>query len=369
MFPFFKIRNNSIVNLFCMVLVIAFAGCVSKTKDETKTSGAHPRDLALQYLSQNQLDEAQAAFQQAIKLNPHDTSSYIGLTRLYMLQKNYDAAEKLDKEALKFTPDNLDLKLLLAKIYGFKNEKEKAAEILKEIVTKDPKNAMAFYMLAELDSGSSDLASRKNYLLQVQNLLPANIIPRIPLTEIFAKEGKIDSSLFYLQSVKKIAPAFSQAAQGAYEKAVALLHANQAEQATAYLEQFHELMRISPEYGSGLEEIEIPKMIAGYFDFDTNVKVSAFDSTGGASQNENTSFKAPLSFKLISGIPGSEIKNSSNAQNNILAVADYDPQANMYIYSSYVANGATTSTPFLSVNQSGTFKECGVTGGIEHKGI
>lgn len=358
-----------LLNFFCLVFMLAFSGCVSKTKDETNISNGNPRDLALQYLSQNQLGEAQAAFEQAIKLNPQDTSSYIGLTRLYLLQKNYDAAEKLDKEGLKITPDNIDLKLLLAKIYGFKNEKEKAAAILKEIVAKNPKNAMAFYLLAELDSNVSDAASQKNYLLQVQNLLPANIVPRIQLTEIFAKEGKTDSSLFYLQSVKKIAPAFSNAAEISYEKAVSLLHANQAGQAVAYLRQFHELMKISPEYGSGLEEIEIPKMIAGYFDFDTNVKVSAFDTTsGGASQNENPSFKAPLSFKLIQGIPGSEVKNPSNTGNNILAVADYDPQANMYVYSSYVANGATTSTPFLSVNQSGTFKECGVSGGIQHKG-
>lgn len=355
-------------NFIFFCLALAFAGCVSKTKDETKTSNANPKDLALQYLSQNQLDEAVAAFQQAIKLNPQDTSSYIGLTRLYLLQKNYDAAEKLDKEGLKITPDNLDMKLLLAKIYSYKNEKEKATGILSDIVGKNPKNVMAYYMLAELDTSASYLASQRNYLLKVQELLPANIVPRIELTELYARLGKTDSSLYYLQSVKKIAPAFSKAAQNAYDKAISLLQASQPGQSLNYLQKFHELMKIAPEYGSGEDEIEIPKMIAGYFDFDTNVRVSAFDSTSGATQAENNAFKTPLSFKLISGIPGSEIKNISNVENSVLAVADYDVQANMYIYSSFVANGAASSTPSLSVNQSGTFKECSVTGGIQHKG-
>ncbi|MEO8824152.1 MAG: FG-GAP-like repeat-containing protein [Ginsengibacter sp.] len=362
-------RNSSLISIFiCFVLALTFAGCVSKTKDSTKDSNTNPRNLALQYLSQNQLDEAQAAFQQAIKLNPEDTSSYIGLTRLYLLQKNYDAAEKVDKEGLKLNPGNVDLKLLLAKIYSFKNENEKASKTLMEIIEKNPKNAMAYYMLAGLDTNASNLASHRNYLLKVQELLPANIVPRIELSELFAKTGKTDSSLFYLQSVKKIAPAFSKAAGIAFDKAVSSLQGSQTSEAIIYLKQFHELMKISPEYGLGVDEIEIPKMIAGYFDFDTNVRVSAFDSSSGTTQNVNNSFKAPLVFKLIAGIPGSGIKNISNVENSVLAVADYDAQANMYIYSSFLAIGATSSSSSLSVNQSGSFKECSVTGGIQHKG-
>ncbi len=33
-----------------------------------------------------------------------------------------------------------------------------------------------------------------------------------------------------------------------------------------------------------LMKLKFPKMVAGYFDFDTNIAVTAFDSTGGSNQ-------------------------------------------------------------------------------------
>ena len=372
MFAFLNFRKSYLHSFFTFfvigILVYAFAGCVSKTKDSNDTTKANPKDLALQYLSQNHLDEAVVAFQQAIKMSPDDISSYLGLTRLYLLQKNYTDAEDLAKKGLKINPDNVDLKLLLAEIYSLKNDKENAVSVLNEIIKKDPKNATAYYTLAELDTSASNKELRKNYLLKVQSLVPANIVPRVQLAELFAGEGKTDSSLFYLQSIKKIAVGFTDAAEKAYAKAASLLEANQPSAALPYLQQFNELMKISPEYASGIDEIEIPKMVAGYFDFDTNIAASAFDSTGGSNQKVNSSLKAPLTFKVVSGIPGSVIENGSKAENGVLAVADYDVQGNMYIYSSYLTAGATTSKSYLSVNQGGTFKECTVNGGIAHKG-
>jgi hypothetical protein len=372
MFAFFNYSKNSLKNFFIYSLLIlllyAFAGCVTKTKDNDKNSKANPKDLALQYLSQNHLDEAVAAFQQAIKMNPDDISSYLGLTRLYLLQKNYNAAEDLTKEGLKMKPDNVDLKLLLAEVYSLKNDKKNAVSLLNEIIEKDTKNVTAYFTLAELDTAVSNKELRKGYLLKVQSLVPANIVPRMLLTELFAREGKTDSSLFYLQSIKKIAAVFTDAAEKSYEKAASLLQANQPAAAIPYLQQFQDLMKISSEYASGIDEIEIPKMVAGYFDFDTNIPVTAFDNTANLHQNESNSLKAPLTFKVVSGLQGSSIENGGKAENGVLAVADYDVQGNMYIYSSYVATGATTSKSYLSVNQGGTFKACTVNGGIAHKG-
>ncbi len=370
MFVCFNYHTRALKN-FCfysllLLFLNAFAACVSKTKDNSKTSTSNPKDLALQYLSQNHLDEAEAAFQQAIQKDPNDISSYIGLTRLNLLQKNYDAAEKVDKDALKIQPDNVDLNLLLAQIYSLKNEKENAEKILNEIIAKDPKNATAYYTLAELDTTTASIESRKGYLLKVESLVPANIVPRMMLTEIFARQGKTDSSLFYLQSIKKISPAFTDAAEKFYEKAASELRANRPASAVPYLQQFHELMKISPEYASGTDQIEIPKMIAGYFDFDTNIPAAAFD-TSNVPQNRKNQSNLPLNFKIVPGVPGS-LENGSKAQNPVMAVADYDAQGNMYIYSSYVIQGSTSSKFSLSVNQGGTFKECSVTGGIDHKG-
>jgi tetratricopeptide (TPR) repeat protein len=372
MFAFLKSRKSYLKIFFTysviLVLVQVLAGCSTKTKDNSETSNAAPKDMALLYLSQNHLDEAEVAFQQAIKMEPDDISSYIGLTRLYLLQKNYDDAEKLGKTGLKIKPDNVDLKLLLAEIYSLKNDKENAASELKEILEKYPKNVMAYYKLAELDTSGSNEGLRKNYLLKVQSLVPANIVLRLQLAELFAGEGKTDSSLFYLQSIKKIAPGFSDGAEKSYQKAASLLEGNKPTMALTYIQQFHDLMKITPEYASGRDEIEIPKMIAGYFNFDTNINISKFDSVEVSNAKGNNSLVSLLKFKDFSEIPGYTIGNSSKVENALLAVADYDAGGNMYLYSSYLTPGAISSKSNLSVVQIGTFKECTVSGGIDHEG-
>ncbi|MGN6801652.1 MAG: FG-GAP-like repeat-containing protein [Ginsengibacter sp.] len=348
--------------LLSLLITVAFAACVSKKKED-KNSNANPKDLALQYLSQNHLDEAKVAFQQAIKKDPNDVSSYIGLTRLNLLQKDYDEAEKVDKNGLKISPDNADLKLLLAEIYILKNEKDKASQALNEIIAKNPKNATAYFALSELDT--TNVEARKTYLLKVQSLAPANIVPLMKLAEIYAGGGKTDSTRFYLQSIKKIAPTFSDAAQKYYDKAIGELDANQPNAALPYIQQFHELLRISPEYASGADDIEIPKMVAGFFNFDTNISVAAFDNSNNPHANDNAN-KIPLSFNVLSSIQGPS--GGLNPDNTVLAVADYDAQGNMYIYSSYLGNGQSNSHSYLSVNQGGTFKKCNVSGNIDHTG-
>ncbi len=219
-----------------------------------------------------------------------------------------------------------------------------------------------------MDTSVAGRDTRKGYLLKVVGLVPANIVPRIELVELFASQGKTDSTLYYLQSVKKIAPGFSGAAEIAYEKATSLLDAGKPLAALPYIRHFHELMRITPEYSTGKDALEIPDMHAGYFDFDTNIAVSAFDTVQGASASQSPAMTAPLRFKEISDIPGGTIPNNAKAQKAVLAVADYDAQGNMYIYSSYLTPGATTSTSFLSVVQMGSFKACKVDGGISHSG-
>ena len=369
MLSFIYLHKRFLRTLFIYILAVGLlAGCNRKSENHGGTNDTNPKDLALLYLSQNHLHEAEAAFLKAIQTEPEDISNYIALTRLYLLQKNIDAAGAQAKAGLKIKPDNEDLKLLLAEVYNRKNDKVQAVRELKEIIAKDPGNVMAYYKLSEVDTTGSDNALKKYYLLKVISLVPANIVPRLQLTALLAGENKTDSSLFYLQSVKKIAPGFSDAAQLSYQKAASLLDGSHPDQALVYIQQFQDLMKITPEYANGSDEIEIPEMHAGFFDFETNVPVSSSDTSAGASTNNNSSFFAPLQFKDVPEILGYSIGNGLKAEKTVLAVADYDAQGNMYLYSSYLVPGASSSTSELSIIQMGSFKECTVNGGIEHKG-
>ncbi len=352
---------------FAFVLLLLMVSCDTKTKDKTNSSIDDPKNQALFYISQNKLEDAAVSFQQAIKKDPKDTSSYIGLTRLLVLQKNYDEAERVALLALKNISDNIDIKLLLAQIYELKNDREKSSGILKEIIEKDPKNVKAYYKLAELDTSNAKGNLRKSYLLKAQSLLPANIVLRLQLTEIFASENNTDSAQYFLQSIKKIAAGFSDAAEKFYQKSTSALQANKPLLSVEFIQKFHEIMKTSPEYAMGFDELEIPKMVAGFFEFGTNIPIVAYGYIPISKGNDNSS-ATPLKFIDYGEIPGSIVENGIKAEIAVLAIADYDAAGNMYLYSSYLPKGSTKFQTHLSVMQMGNFKDCGIAGGIEHEG-
>ncbi|HVZ97795.1 MAG TPA: FG-GAP-like repeat-containing protein [Chitinophagaceae bacterium] len=351
-------------------LFFSIPACHQKSGGKKEEApGKDAKDMALLYLSQNHIDEAAAAFQQAIQEAPDDITNYESLMRLYLLKKDYGAAEKTAQGALKVKPDNQDIKLLLADAYIGQGNESSAEDQLKKILDENPKNVNAYYKLSELNSsGANDSALKKYYLLKVVELAPANIVPRMQLTEIFAGQNKTDSSRYYLQSIKKIAPDFSAAAAIAYDKAIALLAGNKGAAALPAIRQFHDLMKIAPEYATGKDSIEIPPMHAGYFDFQTNVPVSVFDSGQQSGTGRSNLLKTPLHFTSFTGNIGFAIDNGAKAAATVFAHTDYDAQGNIYLYSSYFIAGATSSKAHLVVDVMGSYKECKVNGAIDHDG-
>lgn len=358
-----KYWNILLIYPVIIAVVCISAGCGTKNSKNSDTTSHNPKQLALTYLSENKLEEATAAFTKAIEVNPDDQSNYTILTRLYLLQKNYNAAEKLAKDGLNINPNNKKLRLILAEIYTRKNDRKEAVNELKKILDHDPEYVKAYYKLAELAASASD---KKYYLLKVQGLVPANIVPRLQLTELLAGERKTDSALFYLQSVKKIAPAFSDATKKYYQKAASLLHADQPAKALSYLQQFHKLMKITSQYVSGRNKIEIPETLAGHFQFDTNLRNLVLDTSLLSDHADQNAILNNMKFTNASKITGLNLRKVSNAKYGVLAVTDYDVQGNMYVYASYPASGRSPQCNLL-VTEIGDFKTCKVIGGIDHK--
>lgn len=362
---FLQLRNRNSSILFMCMLIFVFIGCGIKNNKNTESSNQDPKQLALNYLSKNQLDEATAALQKAIQVNPNDLSSYLLLCRLYILQKDYKTAEKQAMAGLKIKPDNEELGLILAESYEKENNLQGALQELKKILSKDPKSVKAYYKLAVLDTST---ASKKTYLLKVLSLDAANIVPRLQLAEILAGEQKTDSALFYLQSVKAIAPDFSEAAKQSYQKAATLLQDNQPLQAVSYLRQFNDLMKLTSEYVSGKDKVAVSPIYAGHFQFDTNIRNLLLD-TGHASNNATNqkSILDQIKFPDASINTGLSSGNISDAKNAVLAVSDYDVEGNMFVYASYQVLGSPAVYD-LFINNSGTFTKVKVNGEIDHKG-
>ena len=349
-----------------LLILLILSGCSFKTKKQTSTP--NPKELALLYLSQNHLNEAKAAFTEALQLQPNDLSNYINLTRLNLLQKNYSDGENLAKAGLKLQPADKDLMLFLAEIYDKQNDLTNAEMELHRILTYYPKSVKAYYALAEFDTSIFHAAAKKIYLLKVVSLVPANIVPRIHLALLLAREKKTDSSLFYLQSVKKIAPAFFPAEKFYYQKAVSQLDGNKPVLALPYIIQFKKLMEITPEYALGNNAIAIPEIPDGYFHFDTNIRNLLLDTSQVVLNENGTEVINQMHFTDATAATGLSVAGTSHAVHAVMAVTDYDADGNMYVYSSYTLPGNSSPHCHLLINKTGYFSACNVIGGIDHKG-
>jgi tetratricopeptide (TPR) repeat protein len=340
-----------------LVFIAVFSGCKHKSGD-AGNSQTDPRSAALVYMSQNHLDEAEASFQKAIQVNPDEILNYIDLVKLYILRRDYEKAIDEARSGLKVKPGNSNLQLILAEALADKHDRQAAINELQEILKNDPKNTKALYQLSGLGPDGSDLTWKKPYLLKVLGRTPANIVPRLQLAEIFAANNQADSARYFLEGVKKISPNFSSAANTFYKQALSLLQANQALKALPFIRQFHQLIKITPLYDANHDEVEFPKMVAGYPGFIIN-------DDEQISEAQSRNFKS-VTFADVThaGLP---FDKGLKAINSVLAIADREANGNLYVYASYIkADGSSQYK--LWISKIGGFESCSVAGGITHEG-
>lgn len=354
-----KTCTNSLI--ICITFLgLIFGGCHHKSDNGDSKSALGPKQLALLYITQNHFDEAEASFLKAIEITPDDYSNYLGLAQLYLLQKNYAAAETQAQKGLKIKPDNLELRLILAEVYIQKGNKTAALRELKSILEKDPKNVKAYYNMVNLAPAGGDLTWKKNYLMKAESLAPANIVLRLQLAELLAGNKQTDSAIYNLETVKKVTPDFSDAAQTTYQQVISLLHGNQPEKALPYIQQFHQLMKLSPAYAAGSDELDIPELLAGHVAFTIS------DDEHVSYDTKGKGILASLNFTDATELAGLGVAKEENAQSSVLAKADRDGVGNLYVYAGF-ASGAS-SKHYLMVSKSGAFDACNVIGGLDHDG-
>ncbi|MBS1524518.1 MAG: VCBS repeat-containing protein [Bacteroidetes bacterium] len=346
-----------LLSIYLLTLFVVFSGCKHKAGD-TGNNQTDPRSAALLYMSQNHLDEAEASFQKAIELNPDEILNYIDLVKLYILQKNYDKAVDEARAGLKVKPHNSNLQLILAEALEDKHDKQAAINELQEILKNDPKNVKALYKLSGLGPDGSDLTWKKPYLLKVLNYAQANIVLRLQLAEIFAGNNQADSARYFMESVKKISPSFSSAANTFYTRALSLLQANQPLKALPDIKQFHQLIKITPLYDANHDEVEFPKMVAGYPGFIIN-------NDEQVTESQSRDFKR-VTFADVTHV-GLPFDKGLKATKSVLAIADREANGNLYVYASYMKPDGSSQYK-LWVSKIGGFESCSVTGGIEHEG-
>jgi tetratricopeptide (TPR) repeat protein len=336
-----------ISKILCILLlgaVLLISACGDGGKGGSTNAGqiTDPGQLARQYMADNKFDEAEAAFIKAIQVAPNNILNYGSLARLYLLQNKYGEAEKEVKAGLQIDVDNQDMGLLFATVLIHKGDSVGAVNELNGILSKHPTNGKAWYKLAGLPPHGVDW--EKNCLLKALSCIPANIVLRLKLAELYAGAGKADSARSFLEGVRKIAPDLSVVADVSYQKAVSLLQGNHSGEALPFIVQFHSLMRTSAAYAAGLDEIDVPELQNGYPAFTTTLT-----NQGLVSLSEFVFTDATAEAGLAGG-------GASGAASSVIAVADYDQQGNLYVYSSVVAGGSSNSKRSLFTTKVGYFK-------------
>ncbi len=356
-----------ISKILCILLlggVLILSACGDGGKGGGTNAGqiTDPGQLARQYMADNKFDEAEAAFIKAIQVAPNNILNYGSLARLYLLQNKYGDAEKEVRAGLQIDADNQDMGLLLATVLIHKGDPAGAANELNGIIAKHPKNGKAWYKLAGLPQhggagagggagvgvgvgagvGADDW--EKNCLLKALSCIPANIVLRLKLAELYARAGHADSARSFLEGVRKIAPDFSAVADAGYQKAISLLQGNHSGEALPFIVQFHNVMKTSAAYATGLDEIDVPELQNGYPAFTTTLT------------NQGLVSLSEFVFTDATGEAGLAGGGASGAASSVIAVADYDQQGNLYVYSSFPAGGSPNSKRSLFTTKVGYFK-------------
>ena len=155
--------------------------------------------LAQTYRAVPNYDEAKRVLERAIREHPKLPEPLAAMGDYDLQQQTYDAAIEHLKASLALAPANIETRNLLAAAYKAKGDLANALAELQKVLAREPENALARYLRAEIysDRNEDDLAlpdARKVVELQPKNargrVLLAKILLRAPPDSSKEEEAK-----------------------------------------------------------------------------------------------------------------------------------------------------------------------------------
>lgn len=110
------------------------------------------------YLGREELEEAEAEFNQALTVSPYSNWTRSGLVELALIREAYDQALALIEEAIERNPYDLDILADQARVlYFFLDERDAGWALIHDIVARDPLQSKAVPMQAFFYADAGDL--------------------------------------------------------------------------------------------------------------------------------------------------------------------------------------------------------------------
>ena len=129
-----------------------------------------PLSRAQHLLSEFELVEAEAAFQKAIELMPHEPQVYLGMARLKLLHGAPDIARGFAEKAAELTEDKAEANALIASCALQKDDVEEALALLKRTNQWHPNNPLVLSNLGKAYARNAEYEKAKTHSLKALEL-------------------------------------------------------------------------------------------------------------------------------------------------------------------------------------------------------
>jgi len=331
------------------------------------------RTLGLAYLEEFNLEEAEKEFLRFIDLAPDEKLGYANLGLTYLRMAKYPEAEKELKKAIEIDSGDPDIRLILATVYKMNNEPERAIAELKDALSFAPDHIKILYEISELYSAIEDKDSQKqreNYILNLVEKAPGNLPPRLNLTDILIRKGEFDKALEQMEIINRQFPDFPKEAVAYYDNTLSSLRKKDKENAIVQFTIFHNYLKVTSPYQSGIVDLKGPGgSLIGF-------PVITFDRQLSSRKVEDVSLLDVIRYSNASSAAGLEIipKFSESELSDFrysthVATCDYDTDGDIDLYAGSYDHSSSSYNHYLFNNEMGKYTDVTKEAGLKHSGI
>ena len=365
--------KNFGISCLLLLMFVSFFGCKESEADKRKKAieMMTTQTLGLAYLEEFKLEEAEKEFLKMIELAPDDKLGYANLGLVYLRMGKYKQAEEQLFKASKTDPQDADIKLLLSTVYQMDGRQEEAKEVLQKALEIEPDHIKILYDLAELYSTENSKEAENNRKICLEQLVeyaPDNIVPQLQLTELLISEAAADQAIERLEIIQRQFPEIPKEAEEYYAQTVALLQEPDTQKALISFTIFHNYMKVSFPYQSGINELKGPGGSLIGFPLITYNRQVSNESLDDRSVLEVIKFKdvtVDLGLQSMkSGALDVEFKNTSH-----IKTADYNGDGRTDIYLGTYDPSEKSYGHYLFSNTPGGFQNMADQVGLNHAGM
>lgn len=152
---------------------------------------------------QKHLDDSRGELEAALKVEPHNFSALVALTRVEIERGAYDSAVSRLSATLAQAPDNVDIVNLLGGVYLGHKDYKRAEEMFTRATVLNPKLWQPYRNLALVRLASNDPTAAIDDFRKALALAPADMQLTTELAGLYERQGRIEEAIAAYESLYK----------------------------------------------------------------------------------------------------------------------------------------------------------------------